>query len=133
MHEDTKWLLYAVLLLVVAAMTFLGKAYGAGFYLSEVGSPASLGTGGVANPTNTFGADAAWTNPAGMTGLERDQIFAGFQAVIPKVEFDSSTATAGGRDGGNAGNAAAFCRLDHGDRRFGKIASQRAIEVEEIR
>jgi long-chain fatty acid transport protein len=106
MHEDTKWLLYAVLLLVVAAMTFLGKAYGAGFYLSEVGSPASLGTGGVANPTNTFGADAAWTNPAGMTGLERDQIFAGFQAVIPKVEFDSSTATAGGRDGGNAGNTA---------------------------
>ncbi len=106
MREDTKSILYAVLLSVVAALVFLGKAQAAGFYLSEVGSPASLGTGGVANPTNTFGADAAWTNPAGMTGLERDQIFAGFQAVIPKIEFDSSTATAGGRDGGNAGNTA---------------------------
>jgi long-chain fatty acid transport protein len=85
---------------------YLQGARAAGFYLSEVGSPASLGTGGVANPTNTFGADAAWTNPAGMTGLQRDQIFAGFQAVIPKVEFDSSMATAGGKDGGNAGNTA---------------------------
>ena len=41
-----------------------------------------------------------------MTGIDEDQIFAGFQAVISKVEFDSSTATAGGSDGGNAGNAA---------------------------
>jgi len=81
-------------------------ATAAGFYIPEVGSPASLGTGGVANPTNTFGADAAWTNPAGMTGLQRDQIFSGVQAVIPRMEFDSSTATAGGSDGGNAGNTA---------------------------
>jgi len=94
------------LLLAVSAGLGTQNAPAAGFYLSEVGSPASLGTGGVANPTNTFGADAAWTNPAGMTGLDEDQIFAGFQAVIPKVEFDSSTATAGGSDGGNAGNAA---------------------------
>jgi len=94
------------LLLAVTAVLGTQNAPAAGFYLSEVGSPASLGTGGVANPTNTFGADAAWTNPAGMTGLDEDQIFAGFQAVIPKVEFDSSAATAGGSDGGNAGNTA---------------------------
>jgi long-chain fatty acid transport protein len=94
------------LLLAMVAALVAQNAQAAGFYLSEVGSPASLGTGGVANPTNTFGADAAWTNPAGMTGLDEDQIFAGFQAVIPKVEFDSSAATAGGSDGGNAGNTA---------------------------
>jgi long-chain fatty acid transport protein len=94
------------LLPAIVAALVAQNAPAAGFYLSEVGSPASLGTGGVANPTNTFGADAAWTNPAGMTGLEQDQVFAGFQAVIPKVEFDSSTATAGGSDGGNAGNTA---------------------------
>jgi long-chain fatty acid transport protein len=91
------------LLSIVACLS--QPATGAGFYIPEVGSPASLGTGGVANPTNTFGADAAWTNPAGMTGLQRDQIFSGVQAVIPKVEFDSSKATAGGSDGGNAGNS----------------------------
>ena len=94
------------LALAVSAGLLAQHASAAGFYLSEVGSPASLGTGGVANPTNTFGADAAWTNPAGMTGLDEDQIFAGFQAVIPKVEFDSSAAAAGGSDGGNAGNTA---------------------------
>jgi long-chain fatty acid transport protein len=94
-----------LLLLCTGGLAF-PLAQAAGFYLAEVGSPASLGTGGVANPTNTFGADAAWTNPAGMTGLNRDQIFSGFQAVIPKVEFDSSKATAGGSDAGNAGNLA---------------------------
>ena len=78
----------------------------AGFYLPEVGTPNSLGTGGVANPTNTYGADAAWTNPAGMTGLDNDEIMAGVQIVFPKATFNSSIATAGGSDGGNAGVAA---------------------------
>jgi len=45
-------------------------AYAAGFYISEQGTPASVGTAGVANPTNTFTADAAWTNPAGMTSRQ---------------------------------------------------------------
>ena len=62
-------------------------AMAAGFYLPEVGSPASLGTAGVANPTNTFHADAAWTNPAGMTGLERDSMMAGLQIIAPTLEF----------------------------------------------
>jgi long-chain fatty acid transport protein len=103
MKRKTIRQLSGLLLLCAGGLAF-PLAQAAGFYLPEVGSPASLGTGGVANPTNTFGADAAWTNPAGMTGLNRDQIFSGFQAVIPKIEFDSSTATAGGSDGGNAGN-----------------------------
>ena len=78
----------------------------AGFYLPEVGTPHSLGTGGVGNPTNRDGADASWTNPAGMTGLDEDEIVAGVQFVLPKAKFDSSVATAGGSDGGNAGVAA---------------------------
>jgi long-chain fatty acid transport protein len=76
----------------------------AGFYISEVGTPGSLGTAGVSNPTNTYGADASWTNPAGMTGLQQDTLVGGLQFILPKVEFDSSVATAGGSDGGNAGN-----------------------------
>jgi long-chain fatty acid transport protein len=83
------------------------SAMAAGFYLPEVGSPASLGTAGVANPTNTFHADAAWTNPAGMTGLERDSMMAGLQIVAPTVEFDpSKKPSSGGNDGGNAGDNA---------------------------
>ena len=81
-------------------------AEAAGFYFPEVGTPSSLGTGGVANATNTYGADVAWTNPAGMTALEEDRIFAGLQMVLPKIELDPSIATGGGNDGNNAGETA---------------------------
>ena len=80
----------------------LSGAQGAGFYIQEVGTPRSLGTAGVANATST-GADAAWSNPAGMAFIDQDQMLAGVQLVVPKVEFDPGVATAGGDDGGNAG------------------------------
>ena len=83
-------------------------AQAAAFYVSEYGTPGSLGTAGVANTTNTFGADSAFTNPAGMTGLEQDTILGGMQVLIPEMKFDSSIAEAGGKDGGNAGNVAAI-------------------------
>jgi long-chain fatty acid transport protein len=79
------------------------SASAAGFYISEVGTPLSLGTAGVANPTNNIGADSSWSNPAGMTGLNHSEALGGFQVVAPNVRFDSSVATAGGSDGGNAG------------------------------
>jgi long-chain fatty acid transport protein len=80
----------------------------AGFYISEVGTPGSLGTAGVANPVNTKTPDASWTNPAGMTGLDQEQMMVGMQLLIPKIEFDPDIAEAGGSDGGNAGNIAAI-------------------------
>jgi len=93
----------------LAAILFIGfsMAHGAGFYISEVGTPGSLGTAGVANPTNTRGADSAWTNPAAMTYLQQNEILAGTQLVLPKVEFGSSFVSpgTGGGDGGNAGNS----------------------------
>ncbi len=54
--------------LIVAGLAILlaSSAQGAGFYLQELGTPHSLGTAGVANATNTQGADASWSNPAGM-------------------------------------------------------------------
>jgi long-chain fatty acid transport protein len=82
-----------------------GNSMAAGFYITEIGTPGSLGTAGAANPTNTYHADSAWTNPAGMTGLDEDRIVAGLQVVAPRVEFDPSVAEAGGKDGGNAGKA----------------------------
>jgi len=93
-------LLFSVLLCLAT-----GNSMAAGFYITEIGTPGSLGTAGAANPTNTYHADSAWTNPAGMTGLDEDRIVAGLQVVAPRVEFDPSVAEAGGKDGGNAGKA----------------------------
>jgi long-chain fatty acid transport protein len=88
---------------VTIYLLFSQSSFAGGFYLPEVGSPGSVGTAGVANVVNNFGTDAALTNPAGMTGLKRDQVLAGNQALIPYQKFDSSIAEAGGNDGGNAG------------------------------
>ena len=75
----------------------------AGFYLTEVGIPGSLGSDGTVNPTNTTGADSAWTNPASMTGLEQDQTFAGM-TLLPKIAFSLAPGTtASGTDSGNTG------------------------------
>lgn len=82
---------------------FTGQANAAGFYLQEVGTPHSLGTAGVANPTNTDFADASWANPAGMAFLQQEELFSGLQVILPSVRFDSSVASGGGSDGGNAG------------------------------
>ena len=95
-----------VFLSMVVLLLGSTQVHAAGFYLSEVGTPGSVGTAGVANPTNTFTADASWTNPAGMTGMHEDSLLAGGMVTIPKVEFDSRVATAGGSDGGNAGEPA---------------------------
>ncbi len=90
--------------------------FGAGFYLQEVGSPGSLGTAGVANPTNTRGADASWTNPAGMTGIDQQHLMAGFQLIVPSIKFNSKSASnnlrpprfAGLVQGGDGDNAGAI-------------------------
>ncbi len=95
--------LYTKHVLLLIILVFGSKVYSAGFYLSEIGTPNSLGTASVANVTNTSSADAAWTNPAGMTELDDDLISAGIQILFPKIKFDSDIAQAGGSDGGNAG------------------------------
>jgi long-chain fatty acid transport protein len=93
---------------LVTALLATQSVLAAGFYISEVGTPLSLGTAGAANPTNNIGADSSWANPAGMTGLNESRAIAGLQVVAPNIRFDSSVATAGGSDGGNAGNAVAI-------------------------
>jgi long-chain fatty acid transport protein len=92
-----------IVFLATIFLLFSQNCFAGGFYLPEVGSPGSVGTAGVANVVNNFGTDSALTNPAGMTGLHRDQVLFGNQVLIPWQEFDSSIAEAGGNDGGNAG------------------------------
>jgi long-chain fatty acid transport protein len=82
---------------------FSQNSFAGGFYLPEIATPGSVGTAGVANVTNVDDASSAFTNPAGMTALEADEVEAGMEVLIPVNKFDSDIATAGGSDGGNAG------------------------------
>lgn len=97
-------------LLVAGSLTVLlnhAVANAAGFYISEVGTPASLGTAGAANVTNTWGPDSTWANPAGLVHLEGDPMTGGLQAIVPYLKWDTDLAEKGGDDGGNAGVIAA--------------------------
>ena len=93
----------ALIQLFAASTIFAG-----GLYLSEIGTPVSLGTAGVGNVVNNVSADSAYTNPAGMTGVKQDAVLGGIQALAPAIRFDSDIAESGGSDGGNAGNLAAI-------------------------
>ena len=101
-------------ILVALLFATANSAIGAGFYSPSVGTPGSLGTAGVANPTNTRGADASWTNPAGMTGIDRQHLLSGLQFIVPSVKFNSNSvrndavlpSRLGPVSGDNGGNAA---------------------------
>jgi long-chain fatty acid transport protein len=99
-----KWFL-GVFLVTIFSL-FSQNAFAGGFYLPEIATPGSVGTAGVANVTNVDDASSAFTNPAGMTALEADEAEMGMEVLIPVNKFDSDIATAGGDDGGNAGNPA---------------------------
>lgn len=73
---------FAWLLISYASTTYAG-----GFYLATIGTPGSLGTAGVANPTNTFGADASFTNPARMKVPDHDSIAKAFDGFTVCHEF----------------------------------------------
>jgi long-chain fatty acid transport protein len=100
--------------LAAAILVTSNSAWAAGFYSPSIGTPGSLGTAGVANPTNTRGADAAWTNPAGMTGIDQQHLLSGFQLVLPSVKFNAKDVRnnsvlpsfQGPVNGNNGGNAA---------------------------
>ncbi len=106
-----------LLVLALCLLALTNAALGAGFYSPSVGTPGSLGTAGVANPTNTRGADAAWTNPAGMTGIDGQHILTGAQVILPSLKFNAKDVTNNallprfrgpviGDNGGNAGDVA---------------------------
>lgn len=97
--------LFLAICLITISLMFAQLAFAGGLYLSQVNSPTSLGTAGVHNVVNRVSADAAYTNPAGMTGIDRDTIMPGFQILIPDVKFEASIAEAGG-DTDNAGEVA---------------------------
>jgi long-chain fatty acid transport protein len=99
-----KWSFTAFLVTVL--LLFSQNSFAGGFYLPEIATPGSVGTAGVANVTNVDDASSAFTNPAGMTYRENDEAETGMEVLIPVNKFDSDIATAGGSDGGNAGQPA---------------------------
>ncbi len=93
---------------ICAGILACTSASAGGIYLSEIGSPNSLGTASSGNVTNRRGPDSSWTNPAGMTGLDQAAAFGGLQILFPTVEFEPEVAEAGGSDGGNAADISAI-------------------------
>ena len=94
---------------LLSGLLLTENSLAAGFYLDEIGTPSSIGTAGVGLVVNSFTADAAWSNPAGMTGIKTDHVLGGMQVLIPYIKFDSSSSTTStGNDGGNAGQVAAI-------------------------
>ena len=97
--------------LIFGVLLYSNLLSAAGFYLQELGTPISIGTAGTARTTNNYGAEAAFGNPAGMTGLTESQLVLGSQVLVPNIRFDSDIAEAGGSDGGNAGELAVIPSL----------------------
>jgi len=93
--------------LTLLTMAVATASQAAGFYFEAVGTPLSVGTGGAANVTNNHGPDAAWANPAGLTGTTAPTILAGLTIAAPVAKWDADVSEAGGLSGGNTGQPAA--------------------------
>ena len=93
-----KILCFMLLAIVLAS----GSAYAGGIALYEFGSP-DVGLAAAGFAARAQDASTVFTNPAGMSRLEKSQVLGGLQALYGKVEFSPNSATTvSGSDGGNA-------------------------------
>ena len=81
---------------------FVGSARAAGLWAYELGTP-DMGTASAGRGALAQDASVALFNPAGMTKLDRSQLFSAVQGVWLNTKFDAEQSTFGGGDGGNAG------------------------------
>ncbi len=82
---------------------FSGSTWGAGVWVYEMANP-DMGTASAGRGATAADASVAMFNPAGMTKLDRSQLFTGIQGSWLDVKFDADESTFGGGDGGNAGD-----------------------------
>jgi len=82
---------------------FSGSTWGAGLWVYEMANP-GMGTASAGRGATAADASVAMFNPAGMTKLDRSQLFTGIQGSWLDVKFDVDESTFGGGDGGNAGD-----------------------------
>jgi len=92
-----------MLMVMCITVLFSGSAWGAGLWVYEMATP-DMGTASAGRGATAADASVAIFNPAGMTKLDRSQLFAGIQGGWLNVEFDVEDSTFGGGDGGNAGD-----------------------------
>jgi long-chain fatty acid transport protein len=89
---------------VLAAACLGNNAWAAGLYLYELGTP-DVGLASAGYTTRAGDAGTLFTNPAGMTRLEGNQIMGGIQALYGNASFEANANTSpplGNNDGGNA-------------------------------
>ena len=95
----------SVILLLVGLLLGLGDtAWAAGFYLYEYGAP-DVGLASAGYSARAQDAGTLFTNPAGMTRLEKTEILSGVQVLQGDASFSPNQNTSvpgGGGDGGNA-------------------------------
>ena len=95
MRTGAYWLSMAITLASVTAGFISSPARAAGFYLTEAGTPGSLGTAGISNATNDKGAAAAWSNPAAMTGISSEEMVGGMSLAMPDRRYRRPLLTRG--------------------------------------
>lgn len=91
--------------LVMAALCLAPPARAGGFWLYEAATP-DVGVASAGRYASALDAGTVLANPAGMTRLKGRQFLAGFQTVVPRIEFDVDESGFGGGDGGDAGETA---------------------------
>ena len=78
------------------------SAEAAGLWLYEMGTP-DVGTASAGMASRAEDGATAFANPAGMTRLDQSQLMVGVQPIYSQIKFDTTQATFGGDNGGNAG------------------------------
>ena len=92
-----------VVAFVLAVACLGGNVWAAGFYLYEFGTP-DVGLASAGYTTRAGDAATLFTNPAGMTYLEGNQLMAGVQALYGNASFQANADTQVPGGGGNGGN-----------------------------
>src|SRR5512135_2620150 len=85
--------------LSLAALT--APVWGGGILPYEIGTP-EVGTAAAGWAARAQDAATAFTNPAGMTRLDRPQWLLGIQPIYGNIQFHTDEVTFGGNNGGNA-------------------------------
>ena len=81
-----KILCFMLLVSVLAS----GSVYAGGIALYEFGSP-DVGLAAAGSAARAQDASTVFTNPAGMSRLEKSQVLGGLQALYGKVEFSPNS------------------------------------------
>jgi long-chain fatty acid transport protein len=90
----------ALATLGLSSLALPSIAWAGGVFLSELGTPDSLGTAGVGNVTNDRNASAIAMNPAGLSAIEDKEWLVGAQVGYLDAEFKADQPASDKQDGG---------------------------------